>query len=84
MTRDLKFKRIYKAGQVHEGDHIVLHTRNGIITAIAREVLNPGSTEPGNGEEVVYNRSKNHYFITSMLINNESWVKAAYVIHLPD
>ena len=75
----MNFKKVTGPGQINVGDDLVINTKDGVIFAPAKEVLNPGARAP-EGEEIVYNRKKNHYFITNMVINGNSWVKEVYII----
>tara|TARA_R110000850_G_scaffold269167_3_gene401043 strand:- start:6847 stop:7107 length:261 start_codon:yes stop_codon:yes gene_type:complete len=80
----LVFEKVIDQGQIGEGDHLIMHTGAGIITAVAREVINNEYEHDVYGEEIVYNRSKNHYFITSMVVRGESWVKEVYVAKIKE
>ncbi|WP_299197001.1 hypothetical protein, partial [uncultured Amphritea sp.] len=75
-----RFEKVISAGQIQQDDHLILHTKEGIITAKANEIIRPGVTDDSDGEEVIYNRKKNHYFITSMVISGQSWVKEVYIV----
>lgn len=76
----MNLEQITRAGQIQEGDPIILKTRDGIMSVQARTVIRPGVTDESDGEEVVYNRKKNHYFITSMVIGGTSWVREAHIV----
>lgn len=66
-------------GQIKEGDVLIIEKRNGCKhVAQAKMVLNRGTDR----EEVVICKSKNDYFIVSMLLDGKSWVKSA--VRLPD
>ncbi len=84
MSEELVFTKLTAAGQIKVGDVLILHTKSGIIKRKAKLVLNPGSAIKGGGEgeEVIYNRKKNHYFITNMVINQESWVREVYIARI--
>lgn len=51
-------------GQVQPGDWLSFSVAGEVSYAIAREILNHGT----DAEEVIYNRKKNYYFITSMVV----------------
>lgn len=61
-----------RAGQVQAGDRISFTVAGKEVVTIAHEVLNPGNPDL---EEVVYHKSKNHYFITRMAIEGMSSAK---------
>ena len=54
-----------RAGQVAVGDYISFTFSGRPVCARVSEVIAPGT----DLEEVVYNRSRNHYFITSMALD---------------
>ncbi|QZI68713.1 hypothetical protein K5F93_20230 [Pseudomonas protegens] len=55
-------------GQVQPGDWLSFSVAGEVSYAIAREILNHGT----DAEEVIYNRKKNYYFITSMVVAGTS------------
>ena len=64
-----------RAGQVKPGDHLSFTVGGTLICAPAALVLFPGTDR----EEIVYNRKKNHYFITSMALDGSSSHKCVHV-----
>lgn len=66
-----EWERLYAPGQIVAGDEMHFHFNGKSTTAHVAEVLNPGSDR----EEVVYNRRKNFYFVTSMAIEGSSHAK---------
>lgn len=65
-------------GQINKDDVLVIETRTGIkIIAITKKVIRFGTEH----EEVVTNLTKNHYFITKMLLDGGSWAKN--VVRIP-
>ena len=80
---DITFIPVDKAGQIREGDRLLLRSAEGIHTETAKLVIRPGNDSESGGEEVVIRMGKNHYFITNMMINGESWVKQVFIVHRP-
>jgi hypothetical protein len=68
--------RLTKVGQIKVGDVISMVMAGRRICTSAKEVLNAGTDR----EEVIYNRKKNHYFITSMVLNGTSNHKEVFII----
>jgi hypothetical protein len=68
--------KLRSAGQIKKGDLISLELAGKRICVTAREILNQGTDR----EEIVYNRRRNHYFITSMVLDGTSNHKNVYVI----
>jgi hypothetical protein len=68
--------RLTKSGQIKVGDVISMVMAGRRICTSAKEVLNAGTDK----EEIVYNRKKNHYFITSMVLNGTSNHKEVFII----
>ena len=65
-------------GQINNGDALIIETKTGItFPAVAKRVLHGGTDK----EEVVIAKSKNHYFIMSMMLAGNSWAKN--VIRVP-
>lgn len=59
-------------GQIKNGDVLIIETRTGFtFPAVAKYVLHSGTEK----EEVVISKSKNHYFIMSMMLSGKSWAK---------
>ncbi|MCP1651643.1 hypothetical protein [Pseudomonas nitroreducens] len=65
-------------GQVETGDLLRFTVGGKEIEAPARLVIAPGDPK----EEIVYNRGKNHYFITSMAVDGTSSHKGVMVKRL--
>lgn len=72
----LKFEPLTKAGQICEGDMLIFAFDSEPKRFIAKEILCPGS----ECEEVIVNRKKNQYFITSMAIDGTSWAKDVHIV----
>lgn len=68
--------KLRSAGKIKKGDLISLELAGKRICVTAREILNHGTDR----EEIIYNRRKNHYFITSMVLDGTSSHKNVYVI----
>lgn len=68
--------RLTGFGQIKAGDVISLVMAGRRICTSAKEVLNAGTRK----EEIVYNRKKNHYFITSMVLDGTSNHKDVFII----
>ena len=68
--------RLTGCGQIKQGDVISMVMAGRRICTSAKEILNAGT----NKEEVVYNRKKNHYFITSMVLDGTSNHKDVSII----
>jgi len=68
--------RLTKQGQIKVGDVISLVVAGRRICTTAKEVLHPGT----GAEEVIYNRKKNHYFITSMVLDGTSNHKDVFIM----
>lgn len=63
-----KWVPLNRAGQIQAGDSFHCMMAGKFICAKAKLVLNSGTAR----EEIVYNRKKNHYFITSMVLDGTS------------
>lgn len=72
---EFQWERLDCPGQIIAGDEIRFTLSGKTITARVGEVLNPGTDR----EEVVYNRRRNHYFITAMAIAGTSTHKGVRV-----
>lgn len=72
----MQIEKIAKAGQVREGDLLLIGTNDGVQEARARIVLNHGTDR----EEVVIAKRSNRYFITSMLLDGTSWAKDVRIV----
>lgn len=72
---EFQWERLAHPGQIKAGDQLEFQVAGSKITAIVREVLNPGTTQ----EEVIYNRKRNHYFITAMALDGTSSHKQVLV-----
>jgi hypothetical protein len=64
-----------QAGQIELGDWLCFTVAGKFICAQAREILNAGT----KAEEVIYNRQKNHFFVTSMAVDGTSTHKGVLV-----
>lgn len=76
----MRLEKVTKAGQIKINDLLVLKSSDGICLKKAKEIIRPGVTAASNGEEVVIRKKTNRYFITSMLLSGESWIKEAYIV----
>lgn len=63
-------------GVINQGDYILLNTNIGNYITKAKRVINKGTDK----EEVIVHTGKNHYFITSLILNNKGWVKKVRVL----
>jgi len=63
-----KWVPLNRAGQIKVGDWLRFLMAGRFISAQAKLVLNAGTAK----EEIIYNRKKNHYFITSMALDGTS------------
>ena len=63
-------------GQITEGDFIIIDFCGARMCVTANQVLQKGT----ENEEIVYNRKKNFYFITSMVLDGTSNHKNVYVV----
>lgn len=60
-------------GQLQVGDVLLIEKRNRIVApAEVKEVIRAGTGE----EEIILAKGRNLYFIVSMFLRGESWVKA--------
>lgn len=75
----IEFIPVTYYGQIKQGEVLLIEKTNGVkFVAVAKEVLNKGKPT----EEIVINLSSNIYFIVSMFLDGNSWVKS--VVRLPD
>lgn len=75
----IEFIPVTDFGQIKQGEVLLIEKTNGVkFIAVAKKVLN--KCKPT--EEIVINLSSNIYFIVSMFLDGNSWVKS--VIRLPD
>lgn len=74
----LDWQPLTAVGQVETGDLLRFTVGGKEIEAPARLVIAPGDPK----EEIVYNRGKNHYFITSMAVDGTSSHKGVMVKRL--
>ena len=63
-------------GMVKQGDFIRFDLSGKQLIKRVKEVLNPGTEK----EEIIYNRKRNYYLITSMAINGLSYQKNCWVM----
>ena len=71
------FQKLTDFSQIDEGDLILIEGgfAKDVFSARAMMVLNKGTPK----EEIVYNRGKNHYFITSMVLDGSSRVNEVVI-----
>ncbi len=70
---DMSYSKLSASDQIHEGDRLIVVDDSGKVKkTTAKIVINPNTDK----EEIVINKSKNHYFILSMYLRGASWVKA--------
>jgi hypothetical protein len=70
-------QKITGPGQLSVGDQIIIENKMGERKkARVKIVLDKGSAL----EEIVINKSRNHYFIVSMLMDGSSWVKECHKV----
>lgn len=75
------WRPLVMAGQVREGDRLRFTIGDKAFTERAKSILNPGT----EAEEVIYDKGKNFYFITSMVLSGSSQHKNVEVaIKNPD
>jgi len=70
-----RWKNLTAVGQVKAGDFLSFTVGGKDIVTKAKEILFPGTPQ----EEVLYNRKKNHYFITSLAVDGVSTHKDVMV-----
>jgi hypothetical protein len=76
----MELKRLSGAGEIKKGAPLLLEMRTGeIVPATAKKVLFPGDF----GEEIIYRKRKNHYFITSMVVDGTSHVRNVWIVVAP-
>lgn len=63
------------AGQINPGDYLSFTLSGKPVCVKAQQVLATGTDR----EEVIYNRKRNHYFITAMALDGTSSHKDVYV-----
>ena len=68
-------KKLERAGQIQEGDTLVLSYRGEGQAHTVAEVLNPATDR----EEILLNIEDNLYFITSMAIDGTSWAEGVLI-----
>lgn len=66
--KKFKWSALTGAGQVEPGDWLEFRVGDSTISCAAVEVLFAGTEK----EEIVYNRVRNHYFITRMVVDGTS------------
>jgi hypothetical protein len=64
-------KNLTAAGQIKVGYTVYCEYEDKPVKYLVKQVLNPGTDR----EEIIVNKKKNRYFITSMAINGTSWAK---------
>lgn len=65
---EFQFDHLLRPGQIQAGDMIRFTVAGRRMEGVVREVLNAGRDD----EEIIYNRKRNHFFITSMAVNGTS------------
>lgn len=76
----MNIEKLHRCGQIKKGDALILETKSGAIISSKAKILVNASSQK---EEVVYNKKKNFYFITSMVLDGSSWIKEVLVISSP-
>lgn len=69
------WKPLEAAGQIKQGDWLSFTVAGSFFCAQAKLIIDPGTEK----EEIVYNRQKNHYFVTSMAVDGTSTHKGVLV-----
>ena len=74
----LNFKKVSDFGQIEDGDVLLISAdfAKKPIACEAIMVLSPNTDK----EEVVFNKGRNHYFVTSMLLDGTPRVKEVYKV----
>ena len=68
----IEIANVTNYGQIKKGEVLVIERSNGIkFIAVAKEVIRKGTDQ----EEVVICKSRNDYFIMSLMLDGKSWVK---------
>ena len=62
-------------GQIKQGDWLSFTVAGSFFCVQAKLIIDPGTEK----EEIVYNRQKNHYFVTSMAVDGTSTHKGVLV-----
>jgi hypothetical protein len=63
---------INEPGQLKKGDKIIIVRKNGMAQKErVKEVLNAGTEK----EEIIYNKKRNYYFITKLMLDGKSHVE---------
>lgn len=73
-------ERVTACGQIKQGDKLVLVVgyKGTLKIATAKMVLCSGPKE-----EIVYQKRKNYYFATRLVLSGTSWVKEVYIVRNP-
>jgi succinylarginine dihydrolase len=67
----IELVKVVDSGALSEGDVVIIEDEKGnVFPAQIKEVLNKGSIH----EEIILSKRRNLYFITSMYIDQRSWV----------
>lgn len=74
-TKSGPWEPLSAPGQIKPGDWLHFTVGGKFICTKAKEILEAGT----HREEVVYNRSRNHYFITGMAVDGTSSHKAVMI-----
>jgi hypothetical protein len=70
-------QQITGPGQLSVGDRIIIENKSGERQKARVKIVLDKETEI---EEIVINKSRNHYFIVSMLMAGSSWVKECHKV----
>ena len=65
------FRHLECVGVLKKGDVLLVNHKGKRKPYIVKEVLFPGK----ENEEIIINKKKNKYFITSMAVDGSSWAK---------
>lgn len=65
-----------RAGQIKVGDILIIDDGEEVKSYTAKIVINAGTEK----EEIVLRKKRNVYFITSMYLSGQSWVKDACIV----
>lgn len=69
-----------RAGQVCKGDILLISGATSGRVETVKEIVNSGVASDSDGEEIIINKRKNHYFITSVYLDGKSWAKRVLVL----
>lgn len=72
----IELQPVFCVGQIKTGDVLLINDGRVTFPVEVKSVFNRGMGE----EEILISKSKNIYFIVSMVLEGTSWVKAASII----